>query len=242
MMKLADYGRRILTEQFPQRVLLYFFAIAVLALGVVLNVNAALGISPIAVLPFVSSRITGLSLGTAAFLVFACFAVAQVLILRREFQWIQLTQIFISRLTGLFVDAWGSLLGDIQFPGGYAGQIAQLLIGTFFVSAGVALHMQARLITLPPAALIAAITRKLKTVPFFKVKIVMDSTWVALGALFSFLFMGDVIGIREGTVIAAVLTGWLIPLINRISGPVLKKMGIEPRQPGPPPQAPRASR
>ena len=235
-MKRADFGPRLKAEKFPQRILLYLFAIAILALGVVLNVNAALGISPIAVLPFVTSRITGLSLGTAAFMIFALFAVAQVLILRREFQWIQLTQIFISRLTGLFVDAWGSLLGDIQFPGGYAGQLAQLLIGTFFVSAGVALHMQARLITLPPAALIAAVTKKLKTVPFFKVKMVMDSTWVVLGALFSFLFMGDIIGIREGTVIAALLTGRLIPLINRISGPVLKKIGIEPRHPAPPPQ------
>jgi len=217
---------RLLKEaQLPQRVLLYVFALFLISLGVVFNVNAYLGVSPIAVLPFTTSLIFGLTLGTAAFLVFSLFALAQVLILRREFQWIQLSQVLVSRLVGYFVDFLNMLLGDFRIPG-YGGQLLMLAIGIVLVASGVALHMKARLVTLPPAALVAAIAKKLRS-QFHKVKVVVDCSFVAAAAALSFLFLGSVVGIREGTVISAILMGRLIPYINRAAAPVLRKLGFQ---------------
>jgi len=220
----AQCVRLLRDEQLPQRVLLYVFALFLMSLGVVFNVNANLGVSPIAVLPFTASLITGLTLGTSAFLIFSLFTLAQVLILRREFQWIQLSQVFVSRLVGYFVDFLNMLLGDFQIPG-YGGQLVMLAIGILFVACGVALHMKARLVTLPPAALVAAIAKKLRS-QFHKVKVVVDCSFVATASVLSLVFLGDVVGIREGTVLSAILMGRLIPYINRVAAPALRTLGF----------------
>ncbi|MCL2588981.1 MAG: DUF6198 family protein [Oscillospiraceae bacterium] len=218
--------KKLAEERLPQRIGLYFFAMVLLSIGVVFNVNADLGVSPINVLPFVTSRITGITLGTASFLIFLSYTLTQILLLRRDFQCMQLTQLLVSALVGVLIDFTAHLLGDFQLPG-YVGQLTQLLIGIFLVGCGVALHMKARLITLPPAATVMAITQKLPNGQFHKVKIVFDCTMVALATALSFAFLGNITGIREGTAISALLMGRLLPFINRAAAPALRKLGLE---------------
>ncbi|MCL2569206.1 MAG: DUF6198 family protein [Oscillospiraceae bacterium] len=211
--------------QLVRRILLYTFAMFVMAIGVVFNINAGLGVSAISVLPLVYSLITGFSLGTSAFFIFSIFALLQILILRRDFQWIHLTQLLISRLLGYFVDAAEVLFGTVSFPG-YLGQLLMLGIGIVCIACGIVLHLQARLVPLPPAALVTAIVKKCPRFLFFRVKMVMDCTLVALAALLSFLFLGGIYGLREGTVIAALLVGRCVPLVSRVAVPTLKKLGF----------------
>ena len=218
--------QRLREERLPQRVLLYVFALFLLSLGVVLAVNADLGVSPIGVMPFVLSLITDLSLGTCTFLVFSLFALLQVLILRKDFQWFQLAQILFAGFFGYFVDFSRFLLGDFYIPS-YFGRLLTLGLGMTFTASGVVLHMRARIINMPPAALMLAIATKIPRAQFHQVKIVVDSSLVVLAILLSFLVLGGLFGIREGTVLSAMLTGRLFPIASRLWTPVLKKLGIQ---------------
>jgi len=218
--------QRLLEERLPQRILLYVFALFLLSLGVVFNVNADLGISPIGVVPFVLSLIAGLSMGTFTFMVFAVLVLLQILILRRDFRWIQLSQIVFAVFSGYFVDFSRFLLGDFRFPT-YFGQLLTLSIGMVLIASGIALHMRARIVNLPPAALILAISTKTPRLKFHQVKILLDSFLVLLAIALSFSMLGGLYGVREGTVIAALLIGRMLPHVYRLWFPMLKKIGLE---------------
>ena len=211
--------------QLPQRILLYVFGVFVLSLGAIFVVNSNLGASPVQAVPLVASLITGFSIGTSFFVILTVFTVLQIFILRRNFQWLQLTQILAAFLFGYFVDFSNFLVGGIRIPG-YLGQLLMLGIGIVLTASGVTLHMQARIVNLPPEALTAAITAKVKNGAFYRVRIVQDSALVVLAILLSFLFLGGLYGIREGTVISAVLVGKCIQYTNRVCLPVLERFGF----------------
>ena len=207
------------------RVLLYVFGVFILSLGAVFTVGANLGVSPVQVVPFVSSLVSGLSLGTSLFAVLTIFTLIQVAVLRKEFKWIQLTQIVAAFLFGYLVDFSFFLVGDVQFPG-YFGQLLKLAIGIVLTACGVTLHMRANLVNLPPEALTAAITSKIPNSEFHKVRIVQDLTLVAIATALSFIALGGLYGVREGTVISAVLVGKCIQYTNRVFVPVMEKLRL----------------
>ncbi len=50
---------------------------------------------------------------------------------------------------------------------------------------------------------------------FGKVKVVNDVTMMVIGTIMSFVLMGGLFGVREGTVLAAVLVGIIIKFIDK---------------------------
>jgi len=209
-----------------RRILIYVFGVFVLSLGVVFSVNAGLGLSPVQVVPFVFSLAGGLTLGTSMFAVLTIFTLLQIAILRKQFKLIQLTQIVVAFLFGYMVDFSFFLVGGVQFYG-YFGQLLKLAIGIILTACGVTIHMQAQLVNLPPEALTAAITSKIPNGEFHKVRIVQDLTLVTIAAVLSFVTLdGNLYGIREGTVISAVLVGKCIQYTNRILASSLRALRV----------------
>lgn len=213
-------------SQLPQRILLYVFGVFVLSLGAIFVVNSNLGASPVQAVPLVVSLITGVSIGTSFFAILTVFTLLQICILRKDFQWIQLTQIFAAFLFGYLVDFSNFLIGGLQIPG-YFGQLLMLGIGIVLTANGVTLHMRARIINLPPEALTAAITSKIPKGVFHRVRIVQDSTLVVIAVLLSLIFLDGLYGVREGTIISAVLVGKCIQYTNRLWVPLLEKLGFK---------------
>lgn len=197
-----------------------------LSLGAIFVVNSDLGASPVQAVPLVASLITGLSIGTSFFVILTVFTVLQICILRRDFQWIQLTQILAAFLFGYLVDFSNFLVGEVRIPG-YFGQLLMLGIGILLTASGVTLHMRARIVNLPPEALTAAITSKIPNGVFHKVRIVQDSALVVIAAVLSLLFLNGLYGVREGTVLSAVLVGKCIQYTNRLWVPLLEKLGFQ---------------
>jgi len=146
---------------------------------------------------------------------FVIFVVLQILLLRKDFKWINLTQIIFSFIFGYFVDFAAWVMNDFTLPT-YFGQLAMKLIGIILISLGIVLYMKARLVSLPPEAFAEAIAAKIPRCQFYQAKIAKDSTLVIIAIVLSLVFLGGVFGIREGTVLAAVLIGRLIPIIEKI--------------------------
>ncbi len=83
---------------------IYVLGLFVLALGIALSVKADMGVSPVSSAPYVLSRITGLSLGTATIIVYLFCMALQAAILRRDYRLKNLFQIAVSFLFGYFTD------------------------------------------------------------------------------------------------------------------------------------------
>ena len=83
------------------------------------------------------------------------------------------------------------------------------------------------MINMPGEALTIAITKKIPNSVFHKVRIIQDSSLVVIAAALSLIVLGGLYGIREGTVLSAILIGKLIPYANRLWRPVLLWIGAE---------------
>ena len=204
---------------------MYVLGLFIAAFGVAFAINAMLGLTPMNSFPYVLSYLTGVYMGIMVTSLLLLYIVIQIILLRKDFQWIQVTQIICSFMFGYFVDFTIFLLGDFRIPT-YFGQLALLAISTVCVSMGITLFMSAKLVPLPSEGLVAAISQKLPKAKFHRVMIVVQVSVVSMGALLSFLILGRIVGVREGTFISAVLVGKLIPFNRKIISPMLKKMGI----------------
>lgn len=208
--------------QFVIRIGVYCLGLLLLAFGVAVSVNSDLGVSPVNSLPYVISQIIHVQLGTCVTAVFCSYIVLQVLILRRDFQIINLLQILFSTLFGYFVDFAKLVIGDFALPG-YVGRLGMLAVSILLIALGILLYLEAELVPMPMEGLTAAIAKKLNK-PFPTMKTIVDCVVVGAGIVLCFVFLGKLDGIREGTVITAIVTGKIIALLRRPLSPVLKKL------------------
>lgn len=75
----------------PARRLAFLCAgLVIMAFGVAFSIKAALGTSPISSVPYVTARISGLSVGTTTIIMNFLFVLIQIAILRRQYEWFQL--------------------------------------------------------------------------------------------------------------------------------------------------------
>ena len=133
---------------------------------------------------------------------------------------------------------------------GYPGQLIMLFCGILCVAGGITVYLEAALINLPPEGLALAILDRLPRSKFGRVKVALDSTLVLLAVAVSLVYAGivhdvreyastgivstalafvaNVQGVREGTLIAALLTGRLVPLLRKAVIPLLGRLGFYP--------------
>lgn len=213
-----------INRKFINRVVIYIIGLFFLALGVAFSINSNLGVSPVNSLPYVISLITGKDMGTMVIMVFSFFLLVQIFILRKEFKWINLTQLIFSSIFGYFTDFAKFIVGDFTIPT-YAGQLVMLAISIFFVALGVCLYVNVRLVNMPMEGMTAAIQQKVfKKLEFHDVKVIMDCTVVVIGIILSWVFLGKIAGIREGTVLCAILVGKIMKPMQKVIVPIINKI------------------
>ncbi len=208
--------------QFLSRVLIYCFALLLIALGVALSVNSNLGVSPVNSLPYVISQILNVQMGSCVTVIFCLYILLQAMILGRDFQLVNLLQIVFSTIFGYFVDFAKMLVGDFAIPT-YLGQLTMLSASMVLIALGVLLYMDVQLVPMPMEGLAATIAQKLNK-PFPTMKTAVDCLVVIIGVILSLVFLDRLDGIREGTILTAVLVGKLIAVFKKPLSPIVKKI------------------
>jgi uncharacterized membrane protein YczE len=211
-------------RKFILRIVVYIIGLFFLALGVAFSINSGLGVSPVNSLPYVISLITGVEIGTMVIIVFSFYILVQILVLRKDFKWINLTQIIFSTIFGYFTNFTKMIVGNFTIPT-YFGQLLMLAISIVFIAVGVSLYVDAKLVNMPMEGMVAAINEKLlpkKT--FADVKVIMDTSVVIIGIILSFVFLGKIEGIREGTIICALVVGKLMKPMQKRLIPKIEKL------------------
>jgi uncharacterized membrane protein YczE len=179
-----------------------------MGLGISLVTRSTLGTSPISSVPYVLSLALPVTFGEFTFAITLLFFIAEVLIMGKTFPKIQYFQIIVALFLGTFVDV-GMFLSSGVYPGIYPEQIAIVLLGSIVLALGIFLQVTANVILNPGEGLVRAIAEKTHK-RFGIIKVMFDSTLVAGAALISFAAFGTIQGLREGTVISAILVGYII--------------------------------
>lgn len=194
------------------RYFLYLLSLFIISIGASLSIKANLGTSPLICLPYVSSLITKFSVGEVMFVFTLIFILIQVILLRGDFEKRQYLQLVIGTIFSAFID-FSLMLVNFINPVGYFSQMALLLISCVVVAFGVLLEIQTEIVYLPADGVIVAISRVLNK-EFPKVKPFVDTSMVVLAAILSILFLGYLAGVREGTVISAIIIGPIVKVLK----------------------------
>mgnify|MGYP000336481855 FL=1 len=189
-------------------------------LGVSFITKAGLGTSPITSIPYTLSLGFTPTVGMFT-LVFNIFLIIlQVILLRRNFQLQNLLQLPIIALFSFFIDLTMSLLGFMQ-PETYAMKVVSLIVGCLILGFGVFMEMVANVAMLPGEATVRAVSDVFST-DFGKTKIAFDSSMTVIAAILSFIMFKHLDGVREGTIVAAILVGFIARLFKKYIGGIEK--------------------
>ena len=196
-----------------KRYLIFLVGLFVNSLGVSLITKANLGTSPISSIPYVLSLNFLFTLGNFTIFFSIFLIVLQLIILRKNFKLEHILQIPVSIMFGYFIDLAMILFSWVN-PEAYIMKIVYLLIGCLILGVGVYMEVLADVVMLPGESFVRAIVLTWKT-NFGTTKICFDVSMSVIAAVLSFVFAGRLAGVREGTVIAALLVGFIARLIGK---------------------------
>ena len=199
-----------------RRYIVFFVSLFIMSFGVSLVTRSLMGTSPISSVPYVWSLHTALSMGTYIIIINALLIVAQLLMLGvkgiRENRTELLMQIPVSLLFGVFIDITMAIL-SFWHPEAYYLQLMSCVIGCCIMGLGIALEVSADVCMNSGEYVLHIASRKFKK-DFGMMKILFDITLLLIAVGCSWIFAGRIDGVREGTVIVAVLTGPVVRLLR----------------------------
>lgn len=188
-----------------------FFA----ALGVAFTKHGELGVSPISsVANVMSYKFDMLSLGTWLIIWNCILIVGQIVILRKQFQPIQLLQIPLSFLFGWFTN-FGMWVVSFIPVNIYIIRLVMVIVGVVILGFGISITVIANVIMNSGEAFVKAVADQIHK-EFGNVKIAFDVLCVIMALILSLLFFDfSIVGTREGTIISALLTGIVVKFFTK---------------------------
>lgn len=213
---------RHLALRWGKRLLVYLAGLFLMAVGVVFSVRSSLGVSPVTCLANVVHQITGQDLGICTTAVYCLYILAELLLLGRRFQPRMLLQIVASFLFGSLVSLATKLFVFLPVPELYPLRLLYLFISIPLVAMGVMLYLAPDILPTPGEGMSLAISIR-TGLPVANSKTIFDCTMVVVSAVVSLVWFHGLVGVREGTVLSALLVGvvlkrlmlWFQPAVLR---------------------------
>lgn len=206
------------SQELFRRYAAFAVVLFIIAFGTSLSIRANLGSSPISCPPYVLSCIPGaLTMGQFTMCMHVFFILAQILLLRRQYQKIQLLQIVVSVVFGLYTDLTMWITSFLQIPDtvtpvlGYSLRFIELLIGGGILAYGISLEVHCDVLMLAGEGFPLAIAKVVKR-DFGRVKMCSDTGLVCVGIVFMFVFFGrwDWTMVGPGTLVSMFYVGYMV--------------------------------
>lgn len=198
------------SKELIRRYIFFIVAVLINSFAIATITKALLGTSPISSIPYVLSLSTPVTMGvwtiwfSLLLIVGACLLMGWKETRRR---WIELlAQVPITLCFGAFIDvSMVQLLWWLE-PVHYWQQVAALLVGCFILGSGVAMEVKADVAMVAGEYFVSALSKRIRK-DFALVKVCFDWSNVTIAAVLSWLFLSRIAGLREGTLVAALLVG-----------------------------------
>ena len=194
--------------------LAYFLGIVLIAMATALMQRADFGMSMVVAPAYIlhlkiSQTVSWYSFGVSEYLLQGALLILLILIVRR-FKKGYLFSFVTAVFYGLILDGFVALSALLP-PGGIAVRIACFIAGLLICACGVAFVLHTYIAPEVYELFVKEISDKMK-IALGKVKTAYDCVSCLIGIIMSFAFFGfgTFVGVSYGTVICALVNGWLI--------------------------------
>ena len=195
---------------------LFIVGLFIASMGVAFSTKAGLGTSPVASVPYSISLVSSLlSFGGWLNLLSVVQIITQVAVLKGKCNYTEIAiQTVLAFVYGYLTNLSVWLIRGIAVTG-YPMQFLFMLLGCAILALGIWIQLKGGVAMLPGEAMNRAIS-KASGKRYENVKIFFDILYIVISALICLVFLGRLQGVREGSIIAAVLVGSIIKVYNRI--------------------------
>lgn len=208
----------------------YLGGLLVLALGIILNTKAGLGVSPIISVSYSISTILKSNFGNMTLIQYSSFIVVEMLLHIREHYKTgnsnlklkllkDVLQFLLSLIFTRFMNLFSAMIPAYDTPGvsvyysSFPGRIVTLIIAIILTGIGAAVSLNMRIIPNPGDGIVQAISDCVKKEVGFT-KNCFDLFNITITICVGLLFAGRLIGVGLGTVLAVIGVGRVIAVFN----------------------------
>lgn len=199
-----------------KRYLLFLVGLFIAAMGVAFSTKAGLGTSPVASVPYSCSLVSGLfTFGGWLNLWSVLQITTQVLVMKGKCNYIEIAiQTILAFVYGYLTNFACWLVRDLRADT-YPVQMAYMIAGCFILALGIWIQFKGGVAMLPGEAMNRAIAQAAGK-RYENIKIFFDVVYIALSAVICLVFLGRLEGVREGSIIAALVIGTIIKGYNAL--------------------------
>ena len=199
------------------RYFIFLIGLFIASVGVAFSTKAGLGTSPVASVPYSISLVSSLlTFGGWLNLFSVIQIITQVAVLKGKCNYAEIAvQTVLAFVYGYLTDFSCWMIRGID-AGNYTVQFMLMLLGCIILAFGIWIQFKGGVAMLPGEAMnraVSSVTGK----RYENVKIIFDILYIASAAVICFVFLGELRGVREGSIIAAVSVGSIIKLFNGVS-------------------------
>lgn len=202
---------------------LFLIGLFIASMGVALSAKAGLGTSPVASVPYsVSLSNHSLTFGWWLNMWSVLQIAVQIALLRKKCKPVEIIiQTILAFVYGYLTDFSCKLISGLQ-ANSYIMQFAFMILSCFVLGFGIWIQFKGGVAMLPGEAMNRAIS-EVTGRKYENIKIFFDVLYIVVAAVICFIFIGKLEGVREGSIIAAVLIGNIIKLYNRLFDRLTRK-------------------
>lgn len=197
------------------RYCLFIVGLFIASVGVAFSTIAGLGTSPVASVPYSVSLLWNvLSFGMWLNVWSVIQIAVQIILLRKKCKPAEIViQTVLAFAYGYLTNFSCWLLRGIE-PQNYLQRFLLMLAGCMVLAVGIWIQFKGGVAMLPGEAMNRAIS-EVSGKKYENIKVIFDVLYIAVSAVICLIFFRKLEGVREGSIIAAVLIGNLIKLINK---------------------------
>lgn len=193
------------SHELLKRYIFFFLGICLNAFGIALFTRSKLGTGPTSCIPYVVSLKSGLSFGTCTFIFNILLLLGQIILLRKNFPRYQLLQLPVTLLFSILIDGAMKFTTFVNTDIYWVALLYNIL-GCVFRAVGVSCQVVADVVMLSTEAFVKALSDVSKK-EFSWIKLFFDVFMAAVAIALSFLLLGRLESVREGTLIIVLLVG-----------------------------------
>lgn len=197
------------------RYILLILGVTIMSLGIALSLKSTLGTPPISCIPAVLAAAFPFTVREFTILFNALLVIFQMVLLRK-ITLSQIAQMLVCIVFGYMIDFTLSLI-DFLNPTDYISQWILCIISCFVLAFGLLIEVKSDITMLPGDGAVVAIAEVLHR-DFGQIKPFFDLTIVSMGVILALWFLGHLEGVREGTIFAAIVVGFIIQFYDKIFG------------------------
>lgn len=200
-------------KEILKRYSMFIMGLFINSFGVSFITKADLGTSPITSIPYTLSLGFHPTLGMFTLYMSILLIIIQIILLRKNFPKQYFLQIPVSFIFSWFIDLTMNIMNFMVLDN-YLLKFISLIAGCLILGIGVYMEMAADVVMLPGESFVKAVSLTFHK-DFGKIKVIFDTSMAIIAGIIGLTLFQKFAGVREGTIIAALLVGLIARFLKR---------------------------